>query len=188
MRRQRDAFSLSFISDRIEWQSDVRSSSSHYHMLLQQLENRMQEAPSLAPTHLAASLDLLAEKIHRRSLVIIFSDLMESSQETDHLFNALQHLRFNKHEVILFHIQDKEKEGEFHFQNRPYLFVDPESGEQMKVMPAEVRDAYLSAQSEYRKTLRDKAAQFKIDWIEVDANDDFNQVLLQFLIKRSKMN
>lgn len=188
LRRQRDAYSLAFLSDHIESHSETRSSSAHYHRLLQQLEARLQDAPVLKRTDLSASLDLLAEKIHRRSLVVIFSDLMESTEETENLFRSLQHLKFNKHEVILFHVQDKEKEEDFHFQNRPYLFTDPETGRQLKVMPNQVRNSYLEAQKTYRKLLRDKAAQFKIDWIEVDAAEDFNQVLLAFLIKRSKMH
>lgn len=188
LKRQRDAFSLAFLSDQIEFQSETRSASSHYHQLLIQLESRLQEAPVLKQTKLSESLDILAERIHRRSLVVIFSDLMETSEETENLFRSLQHLKFNKHEVILFHVQDKEKEQDFHFQNRPYLFTDPETGQQLKIMPNQVRDAYLKAQATHKKVLRDKAAQFKIDWIEVDASDDFNQVLLSFLIKRGKMH
>lgn len=188
LRRQRDAFSVSFLSDQIEWQSETRSSSTHYHLLLQQIESRLQNAPLLKETKLARSLDILAEKIHRRSLVVIFSDLMETREDTESLFRSLQHLKFNKHEVILFHVQDKEKESDFNFQNRPYLFTDPETGQQLKVMPNEVRESYLNAQGAYRKLLRNKAAQFKIDWVEVDASDDFNQVLLAFLIKRAKMS
>ena len=188
LKRQRDAFSLAFLSDKIEFHSETRSASSHYHQMIMQLENRLQEAPLLRETKLSQSLDVLAEKIHRRSLVVIFSDLMETSEETENLFRSLQHLKFNKHEVILFHVQDKEKESDFHFQNRPYLFTDPETGQQLKIMPNQVRDSYMEAQGAYKKVLRDKAAQFKIDLIEVDASDDFNQVLLSFLIKRAKMN
>lgn len=188
LRRQRDAFSVAFLSDQIEWQSETRSSSSHYHLLLQQIESRLQTAPIHKETNLARSLDILAEKIHRRSMVVIFSDLMETKEDTETLFRSLQHLKFNKHEVILFHVQDKEKETDFNFQNRPYLFTDPETGQQLKVMPNEVRESYLNAQLAYRKLMRNKAAQFKIDWVEVDASDDFNQVLLAFLIKRAKMS
>ncbi len=187
MRRQRDAFSLALLSDRIEWQSETRSAGVHYHFLLSKLEELLNREPVPTPTKLAESLDLLAEKIHRRSLVIIFSDLVESSEDQEALFRSLQHLKFNKHEVILFHVRDKEKETEFHFENRPYLFVDPESGRELKVMPSEVREAYLEASSRHATELRNKAAQFQIDWVEVDAAEDFNQILLSYLIKRSKM-
>lgn len=188
MRRQRDAFGVSFVSDHIEWQSEIRSSSSHYHLLLQKIEERLNSEATLVNTRISETLDILAEKIHRRSLVVIFSDLMETNEDLERLFSSLQHLKFNKHEVILFHVQDKEKEEDFHFQNRPYLFTDPESGQELKVMPGEVRESYLKAQSDFKTLVRNKAAQFKIDWIEVDAADDFNQVLLEFLIKRSKMH
>lgn len=187
MRRQRDAFSLALVSDRLEWQSETRSATTHYHRMLGALEELLKAAPERKTTSLADSLDILAEKIHRRSLVIIFSDWVETGKDLDKLFRSLQHLKFNKHEVILFHIQDKEKEDEFHFANRPYLFTDPETGRELKVMPNEVREQYLQAQGQFKNQVKHKAAQFKIDWVEVDSSESFEQVLLSYLIKRGKL-
>lgn len=187
LKRQRDAYGLAFLSNQIEWVSEMRSAGTHYHNLLLQLENKLQNQGLNKTSNLAESLDLLAEKIHRRSLVILFSDMMDTGSDQDDLFRSLQHLKFNKHEVIIFHVRDKSTEVDFNFPNRPYLFVDPESGKELKVMPQELKAHYLKSQDEFQQNLKNKATQFKIDCVEVDTADSFDQVLLTFLVKRSKM-
>jgi hypothetical protein len=98
-------------------------------------------------TMAVSALHAIAQQIHRRSLVVIFSDMMDNSSRADELFSALQHLRFHKHEVILFHVVDRKKELDLDLEDRPYTFVDMESGEQVKAHPAEVREAYRTAGS-----------------------------------------
>ena len=80
-------------------------------------------------------MDELAEKIHRRSLVVIFSDMFDSAENADELFKALQHLKHNKHEVIVFHVMDNQTELLFNFEERPMEFIDLESGEKLKLNP-----------------------------------------------------
>jgi exosome complex RNA-binding protein Rrp4 len=92
-------------------------------------------------------------KIHKRSLVVIFSDMIDS-QKTEELFSALQHLRYNKHEVLLFHVTDHKQEREFQFSNRPYKFVDLESGQVVKFNPWEVKNHYVSTVKSYFNDLR----------------------------------
>ena len=79
------------------------------------------------------ALHEIAENIHKRSLVILFTDMMDNSGRADELFAALQHLKFNKHEVILFHVNDYAKEVAFEYSNRPHRFIDLESGEEVKL-------------------------------------------------------
>ncbi|HTA28787.1 MAG TPA: DUF58 domain-containing protein, partial [Bacteroidia bacterium] len=102
-------------------------------------------------------------------------------------FSALQHLRHNMHEVILFHVTDKDKEEEFQFDNRPYRFIDMESGEEVKVHPSEVRDSYISSMNEYRKELLLKCRQYRIEFVEADIKNGFRQVLMPYLVKRVRM-
>ncbi len=187
LKRQRDAFGLSLLNDQIQFQSEIKSSNAHYHYLLHQLDQLLQETPDQQETALSKNLDLIAEKIHRRSLVIVFSDFMETNQDLEELFRSLQHLKFNKHEVILFHVQHTDTEEEFHFSNRPHLFIDPETGQQLKVLPNEVRAAYLEAHSAFIKELKNRCAQNQIELVSVNAELDFDQVLLPFLMKRSKL-
>ena len=109
------------------------------------------------------------------------------SEDPENLFSALQHLRYNKHEVILFHVTDKQKEGNFEYNNRPYKFIDMETGDEVKVNPNDVRDSYTSSMKKYHNELKLRCGQYDIDIVEADVNEDFKNVLLPFLIKRSKL-
>jgi len=97
-------------------------------------------------------------------------------------------LKFNKHEVIIFSISDKAKEVNFMFDNRPYKFVDMETGAELKVNASTVKDNYLNAYQGYRKMIALKCAQYKIDLIEADIKEGFSDILTAYLIKRKKMN
>jgi uncharacterized protein (DUF58 family) len=137
---------------------------------------------------LAPALHQLAEMLHKRSLVVIFSDMFQNAGAEEELFAALQHLKYNKHEVIVFDVEDKKMETEFDFSNRPYLFIDSETGEKLKLFPAQVKEQYLAALNKFRHELKLKCAQFKIDFVEASIGTDFNQVLMSFLTKRAKLS
>ncbi len=187
MKKQRDAFGLFRFSDTILSQTDVRSSLSHYRLVIQQLQNTLAGTPAKAATNVAKTLNQIVEQIHRRSLVVIFSDMFDSGSGKDELFDALQHLRFRKHEVILFHIVDGQTEMEFDFDNRPYRFVDSETSEELKLYPDDVRAYYLEHVRNFRQELKLKCNQFRIDYVEADVRKDFEQILLPFFIKRQKL-
>jgi len=138
-------------------------------------------------TDLAASLHQIAESIHRRSLVVVFTDVMENKEKAEEIFAALQHLRYAKHEVILFHVTDKKKELDFEFENRPYLFVDMESGEEVRLQPNQVKEFYTKQVGAFTEQLRMKCLQFKIDFVEADINRGFVPILQTWMTKRAKM-
>ncbi len=188
LRKQRDAVGLTLFSDEIEMQTPARLSLVHANMLYDNL-NRLLNADYSGDkkgTKATHSLHTIAESIHQRSLIIIFSDMLDSNP-ADELFSALQHLKHNKHEVILFHVTDKKQEQEFNFKNRPHRFVDLETGEEVKLNPNEVRDQYTSSMKTFVSDLKLKCAQYHIDLIEADINEDFEKVLLPYLIKRTKL-
>ena len=189
LRRQRDAAGLSIFSDSVELQTQCKSSSVHYKYLYQELEKLLHPIPAeiKRKTALAKVIHELAERIHRRSLVLIFSDMFENSDETEELFSALQHLRHCRHEVILFHVVDKKKEIGFEFENRPYKFIDMESGQELKLFPEEVKKQYLASIEKFRKDLVLRCGQYNIDFVETDINQSFHQVLLPYLVKRSRL-
>ena len=189
LRKQRDAVGISIFSDTLELQTPARSNTSHQKMLFYHLENMLHayNESELKKTSAATALHQIAENIHKRSLVIIFSDMMESNAQTNELFSALQHLKFNKHELILFHVSDKPKELEFNFDNRPYKFVDMENGQEIKLNPTQVIDAYIQAVTKFRNELKLRCGQYHIDLVEADINEGFQQVLLSYLIKRERM-
>ena len=189
LRMQRDAVGLSVFSDTMEMNTPPRSSSVHHKLLFSQFEDLLRhKGLELAKKTVAASaLHEIAETIHRRSLVIIFSDMMDSRASSEELFSALQHLRYNKHEVVLFHVVDKRLEEEFMFENRPYRFVDVESGQEIKVHSNEVRASYVQAMADYKRELKLRCGQYRIDFVEADIRQGFEQVLLPFLLKRDRM-
>ncbi len=187
MKKQRDAFGLTLFDDKINLQTEVRSSGAHYRLLLNKLSEVLELKPSQVKTNVAATLNTIAEQIHRRSLVVVFSDMFDDTNENDILFDALQHLKFRKHEVILFHIIDGDSELEFNFENRPYKFIDNESGEELKLYPEDVKVEYLKQMNDYRKALKLKCHQYHIDFVEADVRKDFSQILMPFLLKRQKM-
>ncbi|MBI4930813.1 MAG: DUF58 domain-containing protein [Bacteroidetes bacterium] len=194
LKKQRDAVGLSVFSDKVELHTQAKSNYAHQKMLFAELEKLL--VPISEDEHkksfTATSLHEIAESIHKRSLVIIFSDMMSSLSPSgggggDDIFSALQHLRHNKHEVILFHVVDKSKELDFEFENRPYNFIDMETGERVKVHPSEIKETYVRSMAEYKKELMLHCAQYRIDFVEADIKEGFQQVLMPYLIKRSKM-
>lgn len=192
LKKQRDAFGLTIFSDKVERHSNVKSSSIHNKLLLGQLQNVMNREPGKKKTAAAACLHEVAEKLHRRSMVVIFSDMFENmltdSNEYQAIFSALQHLKHNKHEVILFHVLDKSKEMAFDFVNRPYRFIDLETGEQLKLTPNQVKESYVQQMQDFYQQLKLRCGQFKIDLVEADVNQGFRPVLLPYLMKREKFN
>ena len=187
LQKQRDAIGIFTFSDRIEIQTPVKSTPSHAHKLLLVLENMLKERPQNKKTAISSALHQIADKIHKRSLVVIFSDMFQNQEEQADIFSALQHLKHNKHEVLLFHVTDQSTELQFEFEDRPYEFIDMESGERLKLKPSQIRDSYREQMSNYYLDLKLKCNQFKIDFIEADIKEPFEKVLTAYLIKRAKM-
>ncbi|WP_231427333.1 DUF58 domain-containing protein [Pedobacter sp. Leaf250] len=190
LKKQRDAFGLSLFTDEILLNSPAKSTNVHQKYLFTQLEALLQNPKVNAQTNISEALHQVAELIHKRSLVIIFSDLFNtqtSDEKTDQFFDALQHLKFNKHEVVVFNVVDQSKEVNFEFENRPYQFIDMETGDTIKVHTNQVRENYINAVSEYRQQIALKCAQYKIDLIDADINQGFYPILQSYLIKRQKL-
>lgn len=187
LRRQRDAFGLTLFDDEVRVSTNCKSSTVHYRLLLSHLADRIEQPQLRRTTDLAKSLHHVAEAIHRRSLVVIFTDVMERMDQAEAIFSALQHLRYNKHEVILFHVTDKSRELDFEFENRPYLFIDMESGEEVRLQPNQVKEYYTNQVKEFTHHLKMRCLQFKIDFVEADINKGFHQILQTWMVKRAKM-
>lgn len=189
LRMQRDAVGLTVFAEEVEVQTPAKSTTLHTKLLFHELNKLLTPIPEdqKKKTFAIDALHLIADSIHRRSLVMIFSDMFESNEDADKLFSALQHLKHNKHEVILFHVTDKKHELEFDYENRPYTFVDMESGEEVKAHPAEVKEAYLSAMQKFHHELKLRCGQYRIDFVEADINEGYAQVLMPYLLKRTRM-
>jgi hypothetical protein len=183
-------FGLCLFSDKIDWLSAAKSTSTHLFYLYAQLEKAYDQPKTNTNTNIGGVLHHIAQEVHQRSLIIIFSDMLENNMNDDKLqalFAAIQHLKYNKHEVVIFNVQDKQKEQDFNFDNRPHHFIDMESGEQIKVHPGKIREAYLISLAHYKTQLQLKCAQYQVDLVDVNVDEGYNNVLRQYLIKRNKM-
>lgn len=190
LKKQRDAFGLSLFTDEILLNSPAKSTTVHQKYLFTRLDELLQKPKVNAQTNLSEALHQVAELIHKRSLVVIFSDLFNTQnnpEKTDELFDALQHLKFNKHEVVVFNVVDQSKEVDFNYENRPYQFIDMETGETIKVHANQVKENYINAVANYRQQITLKCAQYKIDLIDADINEGFYPILQAYLIKRQKL-
>ena len=179
---------LDLFSDEIEFQTSPRISSVNAELMYGKLADliKPENAHLRKNTNTTDVLHQIAENIHKRSLVVIFSDMIDNSK-TEELFSALQHLRYNKHEVILFHVTDHALEREFDFSNRPHKFVDMETGQAIKFTTWEVKSHYVSTVNSYFGDLKVKCGQYQIDLAEADINKDFSQVLFSYLVKRKRL-
>lgn len=187
LKSQRDAFGLSLFSDELKFSTVARSTTVHQKLIYAELEKVLVAQPQLQKTSIAKSLHEIAEKIHRRSLVVIFSDMFENFEEREKIFEALQHLRYNKHEVVIFHVTDHSSEIDFNFDSRPYLFVDIESGEEIKVHANSIKEEYKKRMNDYLGEIINRCHQEQIDFILADAEKGFNEVLNSYLVKRQKV-
>ena len=189
LQRQRDAVGMSIFSDKIELSTRARSTSVHMKYLYTEMEKMLEPIGTgvRKPTRASEALHQIADMIHKRSLVVIFSDMLERDGDLDEMFSALQHLRYNKHEVVLFHVVDKAKEIDFDFDNRPYKFVDMESGEELKLSPLELRKQYVESATEFVQELKLRCGKYMIDFVAADINAGFRQILHPYLLKREKL-
>ena len=189
-KKQRDAFGLYVFSDKMDRMTPARSTSAHLFYLYAQLEQAYNNPKASTSTNISQALHHLAGAIHQRSMVIIFSDMLENSlnpQKVQELFAAIQHLKYKKHEVIIFNVTGKHKEIDFNFDNRPHHFVDIETGDEVRVHPNKIRDSYKASLQSYRHQLELKCAQYKIDIVDADIGSDYNNILKEYLIKRKRM-
>lgn len=186
LKRQRDAVGLSIYADTYEYYAPEKGSERHRKMILNQLE-RLLTSTSTATTETYQYLHEIAENIHRRSLIFLFTDMFQSTTNKDGLFDALRHLKHNKHEVVLFHTYDGKTEVDFDFDTAPKKFVDVETGEEINVFSQNIQEKYAALMDSYFNDLKNKCLQYKITYLPVDIQQGFNEILTAYLIQRKKI-
>ena len=187
LQKQRDAFGLSIFDNEVRTHTRCKTNTSHYRLMLTYLDQLINNPERNKTTSAAKALHQIADSIHKRSMVIIFSDMFEHTEDIDQLFSALQHLKHNKHEVVLFHVVDKSKEIDFEFENRPYIFIDMETGERVRLQSNQVKDYYKKEMGKFMEKLKVKCLQYHIDFVEADIHKGFRPILQAYLVKRTKM-
>ncbi|CAN1553023.1 Domain of unknown function DUF58 [Flavobacteriaceae bacterium] len=183
LKKQRDAVGLSVYSDEYEFYAPEKGSDRHHRMILNKLESLLENIKSTKNTDTVAFLHQIAEKIHRRSMIVLFTDMFQSGNE-EALFTALQHLKHNKHKVVLFHVIDQKTELNFDFDTAPRKFIDLESGDEINIFSESVKEAYESEVSNYFKKIALTCAQNKIKYIPVSAGTDFEKILTTYLVEK----
>lgn len=176
---QNDAVGLLTFDTGIRTFIPPRSMRRHLSAILHALE----ESPSEKETAIAASLNALAERVRRRGLIIVISDLLDP--DVDGVLAALAHFRHRKHEVLVFHILDA-ADLTFPF-TREARFVDAETRDHVDIQPDLIRREYVAALDEWRTRLRNECREHMIDYVAVDTRTPFDSVLLSYLQKRSRL-
>ncbi len=190
LRKQRDAVGLSLFDEQTHLHTPAKSSLTHQRFLFNELEKKWHnyDKNEQKTTNLTDTLHQVAELTHKRSLIVLFTDVFDTEHDSEELFSALQHLKYRKHEVIIFQTVDRDKEEMLNYDNSPYTFVDMESGESIKINPYQVKDEYQKLFEKKQQEIKLKCAQYHIDYTLVDINEGFDAVLLKYLMKRKKMS
>ena len=189
LKKQRDAFGLGLLTDTLDYLSEARLTSLHQRRLIERMTEEWSKASSQKnKTDLAQSLHLLAERVKRRSLIILFTDLFEDPDRLDDFKAALQHLRFRNHDVVVFHVHQKSTEMDWSVGNRPLKVVDSETGEILQIEPSQIRTEYIQAAKEYQHSMQLICGQWGIDWVEADIDKGIEPILVEFLQKRKTLS
>ena len=189
MRRQRDAFGLSIFSDALDFYSPAKSSLTHQRFLLSNLERILENQKKSfknKKTNIAKMLNALASKIHKRSLVFIFSDFMAIDNPED-FANSIKHLRHNLHEIVVFDVSHHNLENQLNLKNKYYNVVDVETGESIKIHPKQIKEKYITERNSIKSKIHNLLKQQKVDLISADIEIGFDQILLEYLLKRKKI-
>ena len=185
LKKQRDAVGLSVYSDEYEYYSPEKGSERHHRMILNKLEALLVADKTSKKTDTVSFLHQIAENIHRRSMVILFTDMFQSENE-DKIFKALQHLKHNKHKVVVFHVYDQKTEFSFDFDNVPKKFIDLETGESINVFSDNLKNDYEKSIQDYFRKIKESCLQYKIQYLPVEIGKNFEKILTTYLVEKQK--
>jgi uncharacterized protein (DUF58 family) len=178
MMKQQDAFGLTLYSDRIVQYLPPKATKSYLRQILKSLVS----VKASDTTNTAACLNSVAEKIKRRGLVIIISDLFD---DIDSVISALKHFSYQKNEIIVFQILDP-IERNFAF-GRDAIFKDMESEEELTTQPYQIQKAYKLAMDEFIGKIKSECLNSKIDFNVIDTSTPFDKALMSYIQKRRRL-
>lgn len=188
LKKQRDAVGLSVYSDTYEYYAPEKGSERHHRMILNQLEQMLIQSNKSKQTDTVTFLHQIAENIHRRSMVILFTDMFQSSDEVENekLFKALQHLKHNKHKVVLFHVYDAKTEFHFDFEHTPKKFIDVETGEEINLFAENLKKDYESLVSNFFESIASTCSAYRIKYVPVSVDESFEKIITTYLVEKQK--
>ncbi|MBP7933994.1 MAG: DUF58 domain-containing protein [Phycisphaerae bacterium] len=180
MVNQQDAVGFARFDNRVRSFLPARSKRSHLLRIISELAG-VKPVADRTDKGLATALHDIARRVRRKGLMILLSDLLADADET---LDALHHLRFRGHDIIVFHVLDW-TETHFPFTGMRTL-EDPETGQKLTVQPEAVRTAYLEALRELSDRYRRELAAMRSDLVQVDTSMSFDRALIQFLVDRQR--
>ena len=189
LKRQRDAIGLSTFTHKLDFHSPNRTTQRHYRLLYNELDKllKVNAIDQKRETASSEALHQISEMLHKRSMVMVFTDMIADDKDLEQQFEAFKHLKYNKHEVVLFYLTEPKTEIDLEFENKPHKFIDVESGQDIKLSPNQLKELYKEQAQNHIAELKLKCLQYKIDLVEVDINKGFEQILISYLLKRKKM-
>jgi uncharacterized protein (DUF58 family) len=182
--KQNDAFGLSLFSEKIDFNISEKSSYNQLQIIIKQLENQFKLQEEKRITDTPRNLHYIAENLKRRSLVFLFSDMFQNDGRSEQIFEALRYLKYNKHQVVLFHTTDQKKEIDFNFSQIPRRFIDVETDEKIDLYPELVKEEYKKVAKGFKAELLNKCRQYKIKYVDADINKGFEKILLTYLLEK----
>jgi len=187
LKKQRDAIGLSVYGNAYEFHVSEKGSERHFNLITNKLEELLESKPKAEDTNTVKYLHEIAEKLHKRSLVFFFTDMLQYSSNKEELFGALRHLKYNKHEVVLFHTLDYKTEVNFEYNNAPKSFVDVETGLKIDLYPENVKEMFAKKMNSYIDEVKLECAKYKIKYVSVDVSEKFDKIVNTYLVEKQKI-
>ena len=185
LKKQRDAVGLSVYSDEYEYYAPEKGSERHHRMLLDKLESVLEDTKQSKNTDTVAYLHQIAENIHRRSMVVLFTDMFQNTEDEE-IFKALQHLKHNKHKVIVFHVYDEKSELKLDYDGVPRKFIDVETGETVNLYTDQTKEDYEKGVSSFFKKIENNCMQYKIQYVPVAVGENFQKIMTTYLVEKQR--
>ena len=185
LKKQRDAVGLSVYSDEYEYYAPEKGSERHHRMLLDKLESVLEDTKQSKNTDTVAYLHEIAEKMHRRSMVVLFTDMFQNTNEEE-IFKALQHLKHNKHKVIVFHVYDEKSELKLEYDGTPRKFIDLETGETINLYTEQTKENYEKEVDSFFKKIENNCMQYKIQYVPVAVGENFQKIMTTYLVEKQR--
>lgn len=185
LKKQRDAVGVSVYSDTYEYYASEKGSERHHRMILNQFETILNHPKESKKTDTVTFLHQIAEKVHRRSMIVLFTDMF-IGEDNEKLFKALQHLKHNKHKVVLFHVYDGKTELNFNFDNTPRKFIDVETGEEVNLFAENMKESYEKVVQNYFENISNTCAAYKIKYVPVSVDEKFEKIITTYLVEKQK--
>ena len=174
-------------SDKLDFHSESKTTNKHHISLKKKMVETLNNKVDFKSTSTINAIHQIASRLHKRSLVLFFTDMMDGVEDLNEVFLALQHLKFNKHEVILFHLSENKTEFDLEFANSPHKFIDIETKEEVNLNPIEIKKEFQKRSDAFLNELKTRCLQYKINLVNIDINKGVEEILISYLLKRHKM-